>query len=100
MPAPRPIIMAAEGVTKPEAGVIATSPATAPTAAARTLGLPLWIQLIVVMVRAAIAAAVLVTTKALVARPPAARALPALKPNHPNHRRDAPSTVMVTSCGS
>ena len=30
----------------------------------------------------------------------AATALPALKPNQPNHRRDAPTTIMVMSCGS
>ena len=39
------------------------------------------------------AAAVLVTTKALVAWPPAATALPALKPNQPNQRRAAPRTT-------
>ena len=48
----------------------------------------------------AAAAAVLVTTKALAARPPADRAEPALKPNQPNQRRPAPRTVMGTSCGS
>ena len=35
----------------------------------------------------AAAAAMLVTMKALAARPPAATAEPALKPNQPNHRR-------------
>ena len=53
-----------------------------------------------IQVRAAAAAAVLVTTKALAARPPAARALPALKPNQPNQSRAAPSTTYVTSWGS
>ena len=48
----------------------------------------------------AAAAAVLVTTKALAARPPALSADPALKPNQPNHRRPAPRTVIGTSCGS
>src|SRR6187431_1665241 len=48
----------------------------------------------------AAAAAVLVTMKALAARPLAATADPALKPNHPNHRRPAPRTVIGTSCGS
>ena len=46
------------------------------------------------------AAAVLVTTKAFTATPLAPRALPALKPNHPNHSRPAPRIVMVASCGS
>ena len=48
----------------------------------------------------AAAAAVLVTTKALAARPPAVSAEPALNPNQPNHSRPAPSTVIGTSCGS
>ena len=48
----------------------------------------------------AAAAAVLVTMKALAARPPAVSAEPALKPNQPNHRRPAPRTVIGTSCGS
>ena len=48
----------------------------------------------------AAAAAVLVTTNALAARPPAVSADPALKPNQPNHRRPAPRTVIGTSCGS
>ena len=48
----------------------------------------------------AAAAAVLVTTNALAARPPALTADPALNPNQPNHRRPAPRTVIGTSCGS
>ena len=48
----------------------------------------------------AAAAAMLVTMKALAARPLAATAEPALKPNQPNHRRPAPRTVIGTSCGS
>ena len=48
----------------------------------------------------AAAAAVLVTTNALAARPPAVSAEPALKPNQPNHSRPAPRTVIGTSCGS
>src|SRR3990172_13282744 len=92
--------IASIGWTKPEAGVMATRPATAPAAAPTTLGFLRNHQLIATQVRAAAAAAVLVTTKALAARPPAATALPALKPNQPNHSRAAPSTTIVTSCGS
>src|SRR3990170_4649499 len=79
---------------------MATSPATAPVAAPRTLGAPLKRQLRNIQARAAEAAAVLVTTKALVARPPEATALPALKPNHPNHRKPAPRTerLMLWGC--
>src|SRR5919198_98848 len=90
----------AETSTYPEAGVMATSPATAPAAAPSTLGAPLWIQLTVIHVSAAIAAAVFVTTNALAASPPELIAEPALKPNQPNQRSDAPSTVIVASCGS
>src|SRR5581483_2044012 len=99
-PAPSPIKIAPIGLTKPLAGVIATSPATAPAAAPSTLGLPLCAQLTVIHVMAAIAVATCVTTNALVARAPEASALPALNPNQPNQRSDAPSTTMVPSCGS
>src|SRR3972149_6133856 len=71
------------GATKPEAGVMATSPATAPEAAPRTVGLPFAIHSANIQERAAAAVAVLVTTKALVAKLPAPKALPAMKPNHP-----------------
>src|SRR6266540_3887932 len=89
-----------ETSTKPDAGVMATRPATAPAAIPRTLGRPLWSHETVIQVRPAIAVAVLVTTNALVASPPDARALPALKPNQPNQRSDAPRIVIVASCGS
>src|ERR671934_1764394 len=90
----------AETSTKPDAGVIATRPATAPAAAPSTLGAPLCSHETVIQVSAAIAAAVFVTTNAFAARPPDASALPALKPNQPNQRSDAPRTVIVASCGS
>src|SRR6186997_1670939 len=90
----------AAGVTYPAAGVIATSPATAPIAAPSTEGVPRCSQEIVTHVIAAIAAAVFVVTKAVAARPFAPRADPALKPNQPNHSRPAPRTVIGTSCGS
>src|SRR5512140_1586503 len=92
--------IAADTSTYPDAGVIATRPATAPAAAPRTLGAPLCSHETVIHVRADIAAAVFVTTNAFAARPPEPSALPALNPNHPNQRRLAPSTVMVASCGS
>ena len=49
--------------------------------------------------RAAAAAPKCVLTNALVARPPAASALPALKPNHPTHSRQAPTKLKTTLCG-
>src|SRR3954452_15891120 len=88
------------GVTRRDAGVIATRPATAPAAAPTTLGLPETNQLNRVHVQAAAAVARWVTVKALEARPLAAMALPALKPNQPNQRIEAPITTMVMSCGS
>src|SRR3972149_5725857 len=102
--------IASMGWTKPEAGVMATRPATAPAAAPITLALPASSQLANIQDRAAAAAGgvgtrqaaaaraagagpVLVTTKALAAWPLAAPALPALKPNQPNQRMAAPRTM-------
>src|SRR6478609_3470016 len=93
-PATAPMTIAAIGVTKPAAGVIATSPATAPEAAPSTVGLPREDHSVNIQPRAAAAAAVLVVMKACAASP-----LPALKPNEPSHRRLAPSTVKGRLCG-
>src|SRR5437762_875769 len=82
------------GPTNPEAGVIATRPATAPDAAPSTVGLPRLAHSVNIQLRAAAAAAVFVARKALAARPLASSALPALKPNQPNHSRAAPMTVI------
>src|SRR5271157_101761 len=81
------------GFTNPQAGVMATSPATAPVAAPKTVGLPPTIHSIMGHVNAAAAVAVLVAINALVASSFAASALPALKPNQPNQRSPAPSTA-------
>src|SRR5215813_11275265 len=87
------------GVTKPDAGVIATSPATAPDAAPRIVGRPCIIHSAPIQLSAAVAAAVLVATSAEAASPLAASALPALNPNHPNHSIAAPVTVKGMLCG-
>src|SRR5437870_7921995 len=87
------------GPTKPEAGVIATSPATAPDAAPSTVGLPRLIHSVNIQPSAAAAAPVFVAVNALTARPLASSALPALNPNQPNHRSPAPITVMGRLCG-
>src|SRR5689334_16276308 len=92
-PATAPMTIAASGVTKPAAGVIATSPATAPEAAPSTVGLPREDHSVNIQPSAAAAVAVFVVMNAWAARPLAASALPALKPNQPNHKRLAPSTV-------
>src|SRR5438552_14504883 len=93
------MITEAIGVTNPEAGVIATRPATAPDAAPRTVGLPRLIHSLNIQPSAAAAAPVLVAVKALTARPLASSALPALNPNQPTHSSEAPMTVIGRLCG-
>src|SRR5258706_11918073 len=98
-PAARPIASAGIGPTNPEAGVIATNPATAPEMPPRTLGCPLRIHSAPAHPSAAAAAAKCVATKALVASEFAANALPALNPNQPTHNRQAPMKLRTTLCG-
>src|SRR6266699_1393604 len=95
-----PITIDASGVTYPEAGVMATSPTTRPVAAPTAVALPLRIQSRQVQVTMAVAAAVLVAVKAWAARPLAASADPALKPNQPNQRMPAPSRTSGTLWGT
>src|SRR2546423_14907768 len=85
-------------LTKPEAGVMATRPATAPAAAPITLGCFLCHQLTVIQVSAAMAVAELVKKNALVASAAASKGLPALKANQPNQSQAAPSTGLVAAC--
>src|SRR4051794_34289720 len=91
--------IAGNGFTKPDAGVIATRPATAPEIPPRTLGFPCTIHSARSQPRVAAAAPKWVATKALVARPEAPSALPALKPNQPTHRRHAPIKLRTILCG-
>src|SRR5262252_4831153 len=99
MPAARPMSSAGTGVTKPEAGVIATSPATAPEIAPSALGRPRVIHSAASHPIVAAAAAKCVATNALDARPFEASALPALKPNQPTHSRHAPMKLSTRECG-
>src|SRR5438105_15610065 len=92
-PAAMPITSAPPGSTKPEAGVIATSPATAPDAAPSTDGLPFAAHSANIQASAAAAVAICVTVIAMPARPLAPTAEPALKPNQPTHSSDAPITA-------
>src|SRR5262245_59368047 len=87
------------GRTNPQAGVIATSPATAPDAVPRTVGFPRDHHSAPIQASAAAAAPVFVAAKAFTATPEASRALPALKPNHPNQSSPAPITVSGRLCG-
>src|SRR5512146_348273 len=98
-PAAIPIASAPQTSTKPDAGVIATSPATAPLAKPSEAGRPLS-QLMAIQASAPAAAAVLVTTNALAARPFAPMALPALNPNQPNQSSEAPSRASGMLLGS
>src|SRR3954454_10318589 len=91
--------MAASGPTYPQAGVMATRPATAPDAVPSTVGFPRMAHSLNIHASAAAAAAVLVERNAVTASSFAPSALPALKPNQPNHKRPAPITVMGRLCG-
>src|ERR1700723_825041 len=91
-PAATPMMIDDPGSTKPDAGVIATNPATAPEMQPSTEGLPLAIHSANIQPSAAAAVAIWVTAIAIPARPFAATAEPALKPNQPTQSRDAPIT--------
>ena len=93
-----PIQIAEIGPTNPDAGVMATIPATAPVAAPKADGLPRYIHSAAIQANAAAAVDVLVAVNVLVARAPAPNALPALNPNHPNQSKDAPVRVMGKLC--
>src|SRR6266403_2833623 len=91
-PATMPITSPPMGLTKPEAGVMATRPATAPEMTPSTDGLPRVIHSANIHDSAAAAVANCVTAIAMPAEPLAALAEPALKPNHPTHNSEAPIT--------
>src|ERR1700685_2343019 len=91
---------ALRGSTKPEAGVIATRPATAPEMMPRTLGFPFIIHSTNIQLKAAVAVAIWVTAIAIPALALAAVADPALKPNQPTHSSDAPATLSTRLCGA
>src|SRR5678815_1379803 len=76
--------------TKPAAGVIATSPTTAPIQNPSTDGFLPFITSKNIHDKPAAAAAVLVVAKAETDNELAAPAEPALKPNQPNHSKPVP----------
>src|SRR5260370_24758510 len=86
------------GSTKPEAGVIAPSPATAPEIMPSTLGFPFRPHSANIQVSAAVAVAIWVTAIAMPALPLAAAAEPAVKPNQPTHNKEAPATLRARLC--
>src|SRR5678816_4746107 len=77
--------------TKPQAGVITTSPATAPEQKPRMEGLPRWIASIIAQTNEATAVQRVVVVKALAATPSAASAEPALKPYQPTQSIPVPT---------
>src|SRR5437762_10436383 len=86
--------------TNPHAGVMATSPATAPEAAPSMEALPFPIDSISDQAKVADAVATRVFRKALAAAPVASRLDPALNPNQPTHKRHAPIMVRGRLCGA
>ena len=95
----KPISNAGKGLTNPEAGVMATNPATAPEIPPSRLGLPFRSHSTKIQPNTAAAVAKWVATKALVASADAATALPALNPNQPTHKRQAPMALITRLCG-
>src|SRR4051812_22001824 len=85
--------------TKPQAGVITTSPATAPEQKPSTLGFPRKAYSAMAQVNEATAVAIVVVMKALAATPSAATALPALKPYQPTHNIPVPTMQRTMLCG-
>src|SRR2546430_14556982 len=83
-------MMDGTGPTYPEGGVTATRPQTAPPATPTAEGFFFLTQSVSIQLTAAPAAAKFVTTNAFTASSFAARALPALNPNQPNQRTEAP----------
>src|SRR5579883_167751 len=88
--------------TNPLAGVTATNPATIPDAKPNAVGLPLCNHSTTIHPNPAAAAAAWVAAKADPARLSPRTELPPLKPNQPNHRSPAPSSVntMLLGCAT
>src|SRR6516225_4058748 len=95
----RPMQKPPQGVTKPDAGVTATSPATIPDANPSAVGLPRWSHSAAIQLRAAAAQATWDAVRADPARPLLARALPPLNPNQPNQSKPAPVSVNTMLLG-
>src|SRR5947208_1333131 len=87
------------GVTKPQAGVMTTRPATAPEQKPSTLGLPRKIHSAIGQTNEATAVASVVVVKALAATTSAATALPALNPYHPTQSIPVPIMHRTMLCG-
>src|SRR5580698_11401468 len=86
-------------VTNPQAGVITTSPATAPEQKPSTLGLPRVTHSAMGQTKEATAVASVVVVKALAALTSAATALPALNPYQPTQSMPVPTMQRTMLCG-
>src|SRR3954467_7293564 len=95
-----PITMPCQGATKPEAGVMVPSPATAPEIIPSTEGLRRVDHSIAPQVSAPAQAARWVAVIAIPAREPAVSAEPPLKPNQPTHNNPVPITASDRSNGA
>src|SRR6266567_5833571 len=94
-----PMSSAPPGVTKPHAGVMTTSPATAPEQKPSTLGLPRVIHSAIGQTKEATAVASVVVVNALAAMTSAPTALPALNPYQPTHNMPVPTMHNTMLCG-
>src|ERR1044071_9696296 len=94
-----PMMTAPVGFTKPHAGVMTTSPATAPEQKPSTLGLPRTSHSAIGHANDATAVASVVVVKAFAATVSAAPALPALKPYQPTHNMPVPIEQSTMLCG-
>src|ERR1700753_1433079 len=95
MPAAKPMMSAPCASTKPDAGVIATRPATAPEIMPRTLGFLAMIHSMNIQPSAAAAVAICVAAAAMPALTFAVTAEPALKPNQPTHISGAETDALT-----
>src|SRR5665213_858845 len=100
MPAAMPMRRAPIGLTKPEAGVMATRPATAPEIMPNTLGFLWMIHSMLIQPIAAAAVAICVAAIAIPALTFEVTAEPALKPNQPTQSSEAPITLSTRLCGA
>src|ERR1700759_5606573 len=94
------MISAPTGSTKPDAGVMATRPATAPEIMPRTEGFLAMAHSMNIQAKDAAAVAICVAAAAMPALGLEATAEPALNPNQPTHRSDAPITLSERLCGA
>src|SRR5438270_13379431 len=94
------MITALVASTKPQAGVMTTSPPTAPEQNPRTLGLPRKTHSSAAQAEDATAVASVVLMKALAAIPSAASALPALNPYQPTQSIPVPTMHRTIECGA